>query len=189
MKKSFLDYTLKVRLPLTLFVALLAYIITFYVSRPERDGIGYQPTQPIAYSHKLHAGIMKIDCQYCHTGVAKGRHALVPSTNICMNCHRIARKQRPEIIKLTKYYEDNTPIPWKRIHKIPEYAYFNHSVHVNYGVKCETCHGNIADMDKVKQMKGWTMTACLNCHRNPEQYLPYIENVKKGPTNCGICHR
>ncbi len=189
MKKSFLDYSLKVRLPLTLFVALLAYIITFYVSRPERDGIGYKPSQPIAYSHKLHAGIMKIDCQYCHTGVTKERHALVPSTNICMNCHRIAKKQQPEIIKLTKYYEDNTPIPWKRIHKIPEYAYFNHSVHVNYGVKCETCHGNIADMDKVKQMKGWTMTACLNCHRHPEQYLPYIKNAKQGPTNCGVCHR
>ncbi|MCB9250531.1 MAG: cytochrome c3 family protein [Ignavibacteriales bacterium] len=178
MKKSFLDYTLKVRLPITLFVALLAFMITFYVSRPERDGIGYQPDQPIAYSHKLHAGQMKIDCQYCHTGVTKGRHALVPSANICMNCHSMARKKQPEIIKLTKYYEENTPIPWKRIHKIPEYAYFNHSVHVNKGIKCETCHGNIADMEKVSQMKGWTMTACLDCHREPQQFLPYLENVK-----------
>ena len=189
MKKSFLDYTLKVRLPITLFVALLAFMITFYVSRPERDGIGYQPDQPIAYSHKLHAGQMKIDCQYCHTGVTKGRHALVPSANICMNCHSMARKKQPEIIKLTKYYEENTPIPWKRIHKIPEYAYCNHSVHVNKGIKCETCHGNIADMEKVSQMKGWTMTACLDCHREPRQFLPYLENVKNGPTNCAACHR
>ena len=98
MKKSFLDYTLKVRLPITLFVALLAFMITFYVSRPERDGIGYQPDQPIAYSHKLHAGQMKIDCQYCHTGVTKGRHALVPSANICMNCHSMARKNDPRLL-------------------------------------------------------------------------------------------
>lgn len=189
MKKSFLDYALKVRLPLTLFVAFVSFLITFYVSRPERDGIGYQPTQPIAYSHKLHAGQMKIDCQYCHTGVTKGRHALVPSTNICMNCHTLARNKQPEIIKLAKYYNENTPIPWKRIHKVPDYAYFNHSVHVNKGIKCESCHGNIADMEVVKQMKGWTMTACLDCHRNPKAQLPYLENVKKGPTNCGACHR
>ncbi len=189
MKKSFLDYILKVRLPLTLFVALLSFLITFYVSRPERDGIGYQPEQPIAYSHKLHAGQMKIDCQYCHTGVTKGRHALVPSANICMNCHTIARNKTPEIIKLTKYYEENTPIPWKRIHKVPEYAYFNHSVHVNKNIKCETCHGNIADMEVVSQVKGWTMTACLDCHRDPKQYLPYLENVNNGPTNCAACHR
>ena len=189
MKKSFLDYTLKIRLPLTLFVAALAYLITFYVSRPERDGIGYEPEQPIEYSHKLHAGEMKIDCQYCHTGVTKGRHALVPSANICMNCHSVAKKKQPEIIKLAKYYEDKTPIPWKRVHQVPDYAYFNHSVHVNTGIECETCHGNIADLEVVKQMRGWTMTACLDCHRNPEEQLPYLEKVNKGPTNCAACHR
>ncbi len=189
MKKSFLDYTLKVKVPLTLFVIALAYLLTFYASRAERDGIGYQPVQPINYSHKLHAGKMKIDCQYCHTGVTKGRHALVPSTNICMNCHTVAKKDQPEIIKLTNYYKENKPIPWKRIHKVPEYAYFNHSVHVNNGIRCETCHGNIADMERVEQMRGWTMTACLECHREPEKQLPYLANVKKGPTNCSACHR
>ncbi|PID59711.1 MAG: cytochrome C [Ignavibacteriae bacterium] len=189
MKKAFLDYVLKVRLPLTLFVVVLSFIVTFYFSRPERDGIGYQPEQPIAYSHKLHAGQMKIDCQYCHTGVTKGRHALVPSANICMNCHTLARNDKAEIIKLAKYYENKEPIPWKRIHKVPEYAYFNHSVHVNKGIECETCHGNIADMEVVKQMKSWTMTACLECHREPEKFLPYLKDVKKGPTNCAACHR
>ena len=189
MKKSFLDYTLKIRLPLTLFVIAVSFAITFYASRTERDGVGYAPGQPINYSHKLHAGQMKIDCQYCHTGVTKGRHALVPSANICMNCHSIARKDKPEIIKLTKYYEEGTPIPWKRIHKVPEYAYFNHSVHVNKNIKCESCHGNIADMEVVSQMKAFTMTACLDCHREPEKYLPYLEKVNKGPDNCSACHR
>ena len=98
MKKTLLDYTLKIRLPLTLFVIAAAFIITFYASRQERDGIGYQPEQPVKFSHRLHAGQMAIDCQYCHTGVEKGRHALVPSVNICMNCHTIARKTKPEII-------------------------------------------------------------------------------------------
>ena len=189
MKKTVLDYTLKIRLPLIIFITILAFVITFYVSREERDGIGYQPEQPIKYSHKLHAGTMSIDCQYCHTGVTKGRHALVPSVNICMNCHTVARKDKPEIIKLTRYYEQGQPIPWKRIHKVPEYAYFNHSVHVNKGIQCESCHGNVREMEEVRQVRGFTMTACLDCHRHPEEHLPYLKNIKKGPENCAACHR
>lgn len=189
MKKTVLDYALKIRLPLILFTTVLAFVITFYVSRAERDGIGYMPEQPIKYSHKLHAGLMSIDCQYCHTGVTKGRQALVPAANICMNCHSVARKDRPEIIKLTRYYEQEEIIPWKRIHKVPDYAYFNHSVHVNKGIQCESCHGNVREMEEVRQVKAFTMTACLDCHRNPEKFLPYLKNVNKGPENCAACHR
>ena len=108
---------------------------------------------------------------------------------VCMNCHTVARKEKPEIIKLTQYYEEGIPLPWKRIHKVPEYAYFNHSVHVNKGIKCESCHGNIYEMEKVQQVRGFTMTACLECHRNPEEHLPYLEKVNKGPENCAACHR
>lgn len=189
MNKKQLDYFLKVRIPIVLFIVISAFVITFYASRAERDGIGYAPEQPIAYSHLLHAGQMKIDCQYCHTGASKGRHALVPSVNICMNCHTLARKDKPEIIKLTQYYEENKPVPWKRIHKLPDYAYFNHSVHVNTGIQCQTCHGNVNELVVMKQSRGWTMTACLDCHRNPEKQLPYLDQVKKGPTNCAACHR
>jgi hypothetical protein len=189
MKKSTLDYTLKIRIPLILFVAAVSFVLTFYISRPERDGVGYAPVQPIKYSHKLHAGELKIDCQYCHTGVTKGRHALVPSTNICMNCHTLAVKDKPEIIKLTQYYNGNKPIPWKRIHKVPEYAYFDHSVHVNKGIDCESCHGNLREMEVVKQIKPFTMTACLECHREPVKYVPYVADIKTGPENCGACHR
>jgi hypothetical protein len=189
MKKSTLDYTLKIRIPLILFVAAVSFVLTFYISRPERDGVGYAPVQPIKYSHKLHAGELKIDCQYCHTGVTKGRHALVPATNICMNCHTLAVKDKPEIIKLTQYYNGNKPIPWKRIHKVPEYAYFDHSVHVNKGIDCESCHGNLREMEVVKQIKPFTMTACLECHREPAKYVPYVADIKTGPENCGACHR
>lgn len=189
MKNTVLDYALKIRLPLTLFVIVVSFMLTFYISRAERDSIGYSPEQPIKFSHKLHTGTMSIDCQYCHTGVTKGRAALVPSVNICMNCHSIARKDRPEIIKLTRYYNEDEPIPWKRVHKVPEYAYFNHSVHVNKGIQCETCHGNVRDMDVIKQVKGFTMTACLDCHREPGKYVSYLTNIKKGPENCFACHR
>lgn len=189
MKKTILDYTLKVRIPLTIFIVAISFILTFYVSRPERDGVGYQPEQPIDYSHKLHAGEMRIDCQYCHTGVTKGRHALIPSANICMNCHTIARKDQPEIIKLRDYYESGKLLPWKRVHKVPEYAYFNHSVHVNTGIDCESCHGNIREMEVVKQVKSFTMNACLDCHREPQKYLPYLAEVKEGPKHCAACHR
>ena len=189
MKKTILDYTLKVRLPLILFVVAVSFLITFYAARPERDGVGYQPEQPINYSHKMHAGAMKIDCQYCHTGVTKQRQALIPSVNICMNCHSVARKDKPEIVKLRTFFETGKPLEWNRVHKVPEYAYFDHSVHVNAGIDCESCHGNVREMEKVKQMKAFTMTACLDCHRDPKKYVPYVKEIKNGPQNCAACHR
>jgi len=189
MKKKLLDYTLKIRIPVVLFVIILSFVITFYSSRAERDSIGYTPAQPILFSHKVHAGDMGIDCQYCHTGVTKGRHALIPSVNICMNCHTVARKDKPEIIKLTDYYEKGLPVPWKRVHQVPKYAYFNHSVHVNKDLACETCHGDVKKMEIVSQTRSFTMTACLDCHRNPESEITYLQQINNGPTNCAACHR
>jgi len=189
MKKTVLDYTLKVRVPLTIFIIAISFLITFYVSRPERDGAGYDPIQPIKYSHKLHAGELSMDCQYCHTGVTKGRHALVPSVNICMNCHSVTKKDQPEIIKITEYYKSGKILPWKRIHKVPEYAYFNHSVHVNNGIDCESCHGNVREMEVMKQMKSFTMSACLDCHKEPQKFAPYVADIKQGPRHCAACHR
>ena len=189
MKKSYLDYILRNRLPVTIFVVLASFALTYFASRAERDGVGYTPEQPINYSHKLHAGTMKIDCQYCHVGVEKSRHAMVPPVATCMNCHTVARKDKPEIIKLTEYYNDDKPLEWNRIHRVPDYAYFSHSVHVNKGVACESCHGEIKEMEKVGQMQSFTMGSCLNCHRNAHNRLSYIENVNKGPDYCWACHR
>lgn len=189
MTNSFIDYLIRVRLPITIFVAICAFAVTYFASRAERDGVGYTPDQPIAFSHKLHAGQLKIDCQYCHTTVEKSRFASIPSASTCMNCHVVARKDRPEIIKLTKMYNEGKPILWNRIHKVPDYAYFNHSKHVNKGIQCQSCHGNVEEMEKVGQMNSFTMGACLDCHRNPEERMPYLKNVKKGPDNCSACHR
>ena len=184
-----LDHTLRIRLPVVLFVALVAAVATYYLSRAERDGVGYAPTQPVAFSHKLHAGTMQIDCKYCHTGVTTSPHATVPPVSTCMNCHTVARKNRPEIIKLTQYYDQGIALPWKRVHKIPDYAYFNHSVHVNKGIDCSHCHGQVQNMDVVTQVAEFTMTSCLSCHRNATQILASVPGIQKGPDNCGACHR
>ena len=189
MKKSLLDYTLRVRLPIVVFVAAVAFIATYYLSRAERDGVGYGPVQPVAFSHKLHAGTMRIDCKYCHTAVTSSPHASVPAVSICMNCHTVARKNKPEIIKLTKYYEEGVALPWKRVHKVPDYAYFNHSSHVNRGIDCANCHGQVEAMDVVNQVSELTMGACLKCHRSAPETLGSVPGIKKGPEYCSACHR
>ncbi|GMU85345.1 MAG: hypothetical protein AMXMBFR48_05870 [Ignavibacteriales bacterium] len=189
MSNNFLDYLLRIRLPITLFVVVTSFAVTYFISRAERDGVGYTPDQPIAFSHALHAGQMAIDCQYCHTSVEKSRHASIPQVATCMNCHIIARKDRPEIIKLTNSYNSGKPLSWVRIHKVPDYAYFSHASHVNKGIQCQSCHGNVELMDKVGQVNSFTMAACLDCHRNPEAKLPYLKSVNKGPDYCWACHR
>ncbi len=146
---------------------------------------GYQPTQPIAFSHKLHAGQYEIDCNYCHTGVRKAKSANIPSPNICMNCHSSiqnvggASGVSPEIAKIYAaidydpttgtYGNDTRPIEWVRIHNLPDLAFFNHSQHVKVGgVECQTCHGPIEEMDVVYQYAPLTMGWCINCHRETE---------------------
>lgn len=187
--KSALDYALKIRLPLVAFVAVLAIAVTYFMSRAERDGVGYAPAQPVNFSHALHAGTMRIDCQYCHTGVTRSAHASVPPVSTCMNCHTVARKARPEIIKLTRFYEQGVALPWKRVHKVPDYAYFNHSMHVNKGIDCARCHGAVENMDVVAQVSDFTMGACLDCHRTAPTTLASIPGIQRGPDYCTACHR
>lgn len=147
---------------------------------------GYQPVQPIAFSHKLHAGINKIDCQYCHSGAYKSKNASIPSLNVCMNCHnyvtasdKYAGQTSPEIQKIytaldynpdSKQYGTNQkPVQWVRIHNLPDFAYFNHSQHVGVAeVKCQKCHGPIQTMDEVYQASPLTMKWCINCHKETE---------------------
>lgn len=147
---------------------------------------GYQPVQPIKFSHQLHAGINKIDCQYCHSGAYSSKHASIPSLNVCMNCHNYVTasekydgKTSPEIMKIynaldynedTKVYGNNTkPVEWIRIHNLPDLAYFNHSQHVSVaGIECQKCHGPIQTMEEVYQYSPLTMKWCINCHRETE---------------------
>ncbi len=130
---------------------------------------GYAPKQPISFSHKLHAGEMKINCQYCHTGVYKGKQAGIPSANICMNCHNAIKRESPEIQKIYTAIENNKPIEWVRVHNLPDLAYFNHAQHTNVGgLECKSCHGGIEAMEVVQQRSTLTMGWCIDCHRKSE---------------------
>jgi mono/diheme cytochrome c family protein len=138
---------------------------------------GYQPVQPIKFPHDLHAGVMKINCQYCHSGAYKSKNASIPSLNICMNCHKVVKTGSPEIQKIyaalgydpqTQKYDSTKarPMQWIRIHNLPDFAYFNHSQHVKVaGLKCQTCHGPVETMKEVYQYSPLTMKWCIQCHK------------------------
>ncbi len=161
------------------FIGLTAFIVTAVVFKGMIDQLynigvqqGYSPKQPIAYSHKVHAGEFEIDCNYCHTGVTKSKNANIPSANICMNCHSAITKGTKtdggtaEIEKIYAAIENNKPIEWVRIHNLPDLAYFNHAQHVQVGgVECQTCHGEIQEMEVVEQFSNLTMGWCIDCHR------------------------
>ena len=130
---------------------------------------GYAPTQPIPFSHKLHAGDMEINCAYCHTGVYKGKQAGIPSASICMNCHNSIKQGSPEIQKIYTAIESNQPIEWVRVLNLPDLAYFNHSQHTQVaGLDCENCHGEINKMEVVQQRHTLTMGWCIDCHRETD---------------------
>lgn len=158
------------------FLGLMAFLFTAILLKSVIDGLftvgvqqGYQPDQPIAFSHKKHAGDYKIDCNYCHTGVRKSKNANIPSPNICMNCHSSIKTESPEIQKIYAAIENDKPIEWVRIHNLPDLAYFNHSQHVQVGqIECQTCHGPIEEMEVVSQYAPLTMGWCINCHRETD---------------------
>ena len=176
---------------------------------------GYKPVQPIAFSHKLHAGAEKgqlgIHCEYCHTGASKGKSATIPSTSTCMNCHNVVEEGtltgKGEIAKIRESFEKNKPIEWVRIHNLPDFVYFNHSQHVKVaGLECQECHGPVQEMEEVYQYSRLSMGWCIKCHRekdvdlNKSEYYKTVHaNVKNtgdgkitveklGGTECARCH-
>ena len=186
-----LERSLKVRLPFVIGVVLLSVIITAAVSTPTRRRTGYAPVQPVAFfSHQTHAGTMKIDCRYCHVGVEGGRHATVPATSVCMNCHAVAQVDSTRIAPVLASARSGEPIEWRRVHRLPDYVYFSHDVHIAAGTGCETCHGRVEQMTTVRQVMPMTMAFCLDCHRNAHEYWQaWMPGEHVGPENCGACHR
>lgn len=137
---------------------------------------GYEPTQPIPFSHRLHAGELGMDCLYCHSNAEKSKHASVPPVDTCMGCHTVVATDKPDIQRLTEYWERGESVPWVRIHSLPDHAYFNHAAHVNAGVACQTCHGPIQEMEIVYQYVDLSMGWCIECHRN-DDYLRTPERL------------
>lgn len=210
--------------PVVLGVTALAVVLSLVprlaASRSPGNHQGYEPEQPIAYSHRLHAGELAIPCQYCHTGAETSRHATIPSANICMNCHRSVtapwsaiqaeheqakaegRKARPVVSpEIRKLYDalgldergapdparGPQPIRWTRVHRLPDFATFDHRAHVGAGVACQTCHGPVETMERVRQFSDLSMGWCVNCHRdaaaNGVNGRPAAPSV-----DCSACH-
>ena len=166
----------KVIIALVLIKTAVVVGITYYFS-PEYTRVGYAPTQPVVFSHEFHSGTLEIDCRYCHTYVDRSGHSNVPGTNVCMSCHSMVLKDDDRLAMVRQSYESGDPIPWVRIHKVPDYVYFNHAVHVNRGIGCVECHGQVNEMEVVHHAKQLSMGFCLECHRNPEDYIRPVSEV------------
>jgi hypothetical protein len=149
---------------------------------PKTTHVGYAPNQPVPFSHKLHAGRLKMDCRYCHNTVEEAAHAAIPPTQTCINCHSPAdgngaveltavHAGSPKLAEVHKSWADDTPILWNRVHDLPDFVQFNHAAHVARGVSCVSCHGRVDQMEVVSQQATLSMRSCLECHRNPEPHL------------------
>ena len=141
----------------------------------------YAPEQPIAYSHKLHAGDLQIDCQFCHTYARRSRAAGIPSGEQCMGCHQLVATDKEPIQAMAKAFAAKEPIEWVKVHDLPEFVYFSHKQHVNAGFSCQECHGPVEQMEVVYRHAPLTMGWCVDCHQ---------ENLDKGAAlDCLTCHK
>lgn len=145
--------------------------------------------QPVPFSHKHHVAQLGIDCRYCHTAVEKSASAGLPPTKTCMNCHQQMWTGADLLEPVRQGYAKGVPIAWTKVHNVPNYTYFNHSIHVAKGVGCASCHGRIDEMNLVFQSKTLLMEWCLDCHRKPEEHLrprSEVYNIAWKPADAGI---
>lgn len=193
--------------------ALAVGLLMLYVRSPLFTQQNDPIEQPVQFDHRHHVVEAGIDCRYCHSSVEKAASAGMPSTALCLNCHAQIWNKSPKLEPLRQAFFTDRPIRWEKVHKIPHYAYFNHSIHLAKGVGCASCHGRVDQMAAIEKDQPMTMAWCLACHRNPEQFLrPKEENVNlaweapKGGqlalglalkdknevhtrTSCSTCHR
>jgi hypothetical protein len=195
-----------------ILVPTLAVAGVWYYGSPWYTDVGYSPRQPVPYSHRLHVGELGLDCRYCHASVEISNVANLPPTLTCMNCHQTVRRDSELLAPIRDSAQSGRPMRWIRVHKLPDYAYFSHRVHVTGGIGCVSCHGRIDEMDTVTQTTPLSMSWCLDCHRNPDPLrrpMSEVTNMKwappqdvqvrasqlKGerpvnpPTDCSGCHR
>jgi menaquinone reductase, multiheme cytochrome c subunit len=185
---SWLDRLLPVVAIVIAFGAVYISGIVLIGAAPSTVDVGYQPKQPVPFSHALHAGKLKMDCRYCHTTVEKAAHASVPATSTCIKCHHgtdekgtspltAIHSNSPKLAPVRESYATGLSVDWVKVHDLPDYAYFNHSAHVARGVSCVSCHGRIDKMEEVHQVKELSMSWCLTCHRNPAPNLRPLDKV------------
>jgi hypothetical protein len=162
------------------------------VGEPEADPL----QQPIAFPHDRHVKVLGMDCQYCHSGARKGIHAGIPPTQVCMGCHKaVSTEGRPELDKLKAYWNEGNgePIPWVKVHDLPDFVYFSHKRHVVAGVACQECHGQVQDMQVDQRVAPLNMGWCLDCHAQHESidtnYGPKAELRRAELKDCWTCHK
>ena len=180
MAQIFPEWTNK--LPLVLVFAVILFVscavgFFWYYGSPKYTDVGYRPKQPVPYSHKLHAGDLGLDCRYCHVTVETSPVAIIPPTQTCMNCHRIILPKSDKLLPVRESWATGIPLKWIRVHKLPDYVYFDHRAHIRAGIGCISCHGNVAEMEVVEQKQPLSMSWCLDCHRNPDRYLRPVNQV------------
>jgi hypothetical protein len=193
-------------------LALAAWLMGAIVRSPYATSAGVIKEQPVPFSHKHHVADVGIDCRYCHTSVEQSPFAGVPPTQTCMNCHSFVWAESAMLQPVRESYRDGKPLVWNRVNDLPDYAYFEHSIHVNKGVACTTCHGPVGEMPLMYREATLLMEWCLECHREPERFVGPRDAVfspfRAKPdasqaaganwvkayhierkTNCSICHR
>ncbi|WP_412060625.1 cytochrome c3 family protein [Rubrivirga sp. IMCC45206] len=158
-------------LAMVLLGGLVVVVGGWYYLSPEFYEVGYQPEQPVEYSHAFHAGQLGMDCRYCHNHVEQSPHANVPPTQTCMNCHGVVATESAKLLPVRESWATGVPVEWVKVHHIPDYAQFSHTAHVNVGVGCESCHGRVDQMEVVSVVEPLSMGWCLECHRAPEEHL------------------
>ncbi len=156
---------------------LLPLVLMGYVRGPYVTGVGRAPEQPVPFDHRHHVVDDGIDCRYCHTTADRSPRAGIPSTEVCMGCHSQIWAESPLLEPVRESYFEGRPIRWARVHRLPDFVYFDHRIHVSRGVGCESCHGRVDQMARVRQVEPLTMGWCLECHRNPEPHLRPPEAV------------
>ncbi len=207
-----------------------AGVLFLGATSPVTLNTGYRPEQPVPFSHALHAGELKMDCRYCHNSVDKSAHSTIPPTQTCINCHSpktsvksatggapalsAVHSESRKLKPIHDSWRTGESVDWIRVHRLPDFVYFNHSAHVNRGVSCVTCHGRVDQMEIVYQAKDQSMTWCIDCHRHPEPHLRPVEEITNlawsagseaeqlelgaklkaekninPQANCAVCHR
>jgi hypothetical protein len=168
----------KASMILGVVLAVVVGLVVMQVSRSSWiTGRYLEKQQPVQFSHKHHVGDDGIDCRYCHTSVETSSSAGLPPTQTCMNCHSQIWVDSPYLEPVRASFRDNKPIEWTRVHDLPEFVYFNHSIHVAKGVGCSSCHGDIANMPSVFQENTLQMEWCLSCHKAPEEFIRPKEEI------------
>jgi nitrate reductase gamma subunit len=178
-------------------IALAAFLGLFVMGSLRRVGVsqGYAPEQPIAFSHRIHAGDFQVPCLYCHFAAEKSRHAGIPPSGVCMNCHSQIRVASAEVSKLREAVAQGRTVSWIKVHNLPDFAYFNHSQHVIGGIACQRCHGPVETMERIRQAAPLTMGWCLDCHRKEGVVPPSWRtatartgHAATGGMDCSKCH-